>query len=77
MSTSVWTIVCDDTRKTSQVYFGEIVTSTVDGVHDIACGTAINGELLAGQHDGQQTQRSSNGVHFRGESCKEKRRKRQ
>ena len=79
MSTPVWTIVCDDTRKTSQFYFGEIVSrqvftqledlkillgeftgGPVDGAHNIVCGTAINGELLAGQYEGRQPQRSSN-----------------
>ena len=43
-----------------KILLGEFIDGTVDGGHDEVRGSVINGELLAGQHGGPQTQRNNN-----------------
>lgn len=54
-STPVWTIVYEDTQSSRHVLLGEFASRTVDGLHAAVRGTAINDEVLVGQHSGPQT----------------------
>ena len=38
-----------------KILLDEIVGDTVDGIHDVVRGTAVNGKVLAGQHGGPQS----------------------
>ena len=44
----------------NKILLGEFVCGTAVGVHDTVRGTAITGDLLAGQHGDPQTQRRNN-----------------